>query len=155
MPKAPKQSKKDKDYEDQISQLTESLMRERADAANVRRRAGEDVVNALVRGKEQAVEDLLPLIDTLTLAFSHAPSDIADNKWVSGILGLDKQLSALMKDFGLEKIEVVGQDFDPEIMQAVTVEDAGNGREVVSEELQPGYRLNGKVVRVAMVKVAS
>ena len=148
----PKKKPTIKDLEKQVADLTEALQRERADAENVRRRSGEDIVNAIIRGKEQAVEGLLPLLDTLSLAFAHPPKDIAEHKWVKGVMGLDKQLQSIMQEFGLEKIPTKDQEFDPELMQAVTAEGEGDVQ-TVSEELQPGYKLNGKVVRVAMVRV--
>lgn len=143
-----------KDLELQVAELTEALQRERADADNVRRRAGEDKVEALVRGKEIAAEELIPLIDNLMRAFSHTPDDIKDHKWVKGVTGIEKQLEALVKEFGLDKIDASeGTEFDAITMEAVAVEEGGDGTDKVSAELQSGYTLNGRVVRVAMVKV--
>ncbi|MCA9348918.1 nucleotide exchange factor GrpE, partial [Candidatus Saccharibacteria bacterium] len=137
----------------QLADLTEALQRERADAENIRKRAESDRIAALATGKEIAVGQLVPLIDNLHRAFAHMPAELDDNKWAQGVKALDKQLESLMTEFGLEVIETVGKDFDPELMEAVAVEEGGNGHEVVSEELQRGYRLNGRVIRVAMVKV--
>jgi len=144
-----------KDLEAQVLELTESLKRERADADNIRKRAATDQVDAIIRGQEIAVEKLLPLIDSLERAFAHTPKEIADNTWVQGVTGLEKQLAKLTAEFGLERINTVGEQFDPERMQAVVADDSEGESDIVTEELQSGYILNGKVIRVAMVKVRS
>lgn len=144
---------KNEELQQQIAELTDALQRERADAENIRKRAATEKVDNLARGREMAAEELVPLLDNLQKAFEYAPEDIADHKWVQGVLGLESQLGKLLADLGLAKIETVGQEFDPETMQAVSVEEAGGDKEIVSEELQAGYTLNGKLIRVAMVKV--
>lgn len=139
--------------EQQIGELTDALQRERADAENIRKRAENDRVAALATGREIAVTQLLPLLDNIERAFTHVPKDISDNNWVKGVLALEKQMQSIMGEFGLEKIKAKGEVFDPEFMEAVSVEDNGGDQEIVSEELQSGYLLNGKPVRVAMVKI--
>lgn len=146
-------SKKPDKLQQQIRELTEALQRERADAENIRRRAENDRIDALATGREIAIGQLLPLFDNLERAFSHMPKELENNKWATGIQSLDSQLRTIMKDFGLEPIDTVGKEFDPERMEAVSVEEGGDGTEIVSEELQKGYTLNGKLIRVAMVKV--
>ncbi|MEM6997850.1 MAG: nucleotide exchange factor GrpE [Patescibacteria group bacterium] len=154
MPKKKSDKSNVEDLQQQVAELTDALQRERADAENVRRRAGEDRVEALVRGKEMAAEELIPLIDNLIRAFEHTPDDIKDHSWVKGVLGINKQLDILLKDFGLKKIDTTtGTEFDAETMEAVGVEEGGDGTDRVSAELQAGFKLNGRVVRVAMVKV--
>ncbi len=59
-----------------------------------------------------------------------------------------------LKKLGIEKIEAVGHPFNHDLHDAVGLEDDGGEREVVIEELQPGYKMNGRVIRPAMVKVA-
>ena len=142
-----------KDLEDQIVELTNSLQRERADAQNLRRRSELDRNEALSTGQKLAVANLLPILDNLERAFAQTPKHLKSDNWVKGILGLDKQLQAMMADIGLSKIKTLKQPFDPEAMEAVSVDDQGGDQEVVVEEVQPGYRLNGQVLRAAMVKV--
>ncbi len=144
MKKPPAPKKKDK-----VLELTEDLKRLQADFINFKARAEKERVEAAQAGRERAVIELLPLLDNLERAFQHAPEELTDNLWVKGVLGLEKQLMTLMEDFGLEKIETVGLEFDPNTMEAVS---HGDG-DAVSEELRSGYKLGGRVVRPAMVKV--
>ena len=89
------------------------------------------------------LERLLPVADTVAKAQQHL-SDPG--------LGLAlKELDALLSEFGVEKIQTVGLSFNPHEMECIEV-IAGNDNEVMEESL-PGYRLHGKVLRVAQVKV--
>ena len=144
MKKSPQPKKRDK-----VLELTEDVKRLQADFINFKARAEKERIEAVQNGRERAIIELLPLLDNLERAFQHAPEELAENLWVKGVLGLEKQLMTLMEDFGLEKIETVGQEFDPSSMEAVS---HGDG-DMVSEELRSGYKLGGRVVRPAMVKV--
>lgn len=141
------------DLEKQLAELTEALQRERADAENVRKQAEASRAAAIATGKEMAVESMLDLIDNLARAFSHAPEEIADNPWVKGVMSLEKQLQSNIKNFGLEKISTIGEEFDADTMEAVQVEDGDGDKQVVIDELKSGYRLNGRVIRHAMVRL--
>ena len=142
-----------KQLEDQIVELTNSLQRERADAQNLRRRSELDRREALNAGQQSTIANLLPTLDNLERAFTQVPKEIKSNNWVKGIISLDKQLKTTISKIGLTKIKTLGQPFNPEAMEAVSIDDQGGNKEVVTEELQAGYRLNGQVIRVAMVKV--
>ena len=68
--------------------------------------------------------------------------------------GVAKQFDAVITGLGVRRIDTVGHDFNPELHEAVSMEDGDGEREVVSEELQPGYILeNGTVLQHAMVRV--
>ncbi|MGB4768520.1 MAG: nucleotide exchange factor GrpE, partial [Candidatus Saccharimonas sp.] len=103
----------------------------------------------------RATLKLLPVVDTIERAIAHIPDDIADHQWVKGVAGLVKQLDKSLAELKLQKIDATqGVDFNPELHQAVQFDDeAGGDREVIAEELQPGYTLDGSPIRHAMVKV--
>lgn len=137
----------------QVAELTEALQRERADATNLRRRHDEDMAALRGRTKAQVVRDLLPVIDNFERALKHVPSDLADNDYVKGVQGVVKQFEKTLQDMGVERIKTTGETFDPRFHEAVSMEEGDGGEEVVSEELQSGYRLGDDVIRHAMVKV--
>ena len=143
----------DNEFEQRIGELTEALQRERADATNIRRRHDEQVASLRTTIKASVIKDLLPVIDNFDRALKHVPEDLKDNDYVTGIQGVVKQFEKTLADLGVERILTVGEPFDPHYHEAVTMEEGDGAREVVSEELQSGYRIGSDVVRHAMVKV--
>ncbi len=137
----------------EVAELTEALQRERADAMNIRRRHDEQVASLKNTVKASVVAELLPAIDNLERALKYVPKDIENHDYVKGVSGVVKQFEKALSDMKVEKIKTVGEPFDANLHEAVTVEDAGGDAEVVSEELQSGYVLGGEVIRHAMVKV--
>jgi molecular chaperone GrpE len=141
------------DMEQRLAALTEALQRERADATNLRRRHEEDMAGLRTRVKANVVRELLPVIDNFERALKHVPDDLQDNDYVKGVQGVVKQFEKTLADIGVERIKTTGQVFDPRYHEAVTMEEGDGSQEVVSEELQSGYRLGEDVIRHAMVKV--
>jgi molecular chaperone GrpE len=139
--------------ERQIGELTEALQRERADATNIRRRHEEQIASMRSVLKANVVRDLLPVIDNFDRALKHVPKDLEGNDFVKGVQGVVKQFEKTLQDMGVERIATVGQPFDPRYHEAVQMEEGDGTEEVVSEELQSGYKLGEEVIRHAMVKV--
>jgi molecular chaperone GrpE len=139
----------------QVQELTEALQRERADAVNLRRRHGEEVAQLQTRLKANVIASLLPVVDNFERALKHVPEDLVDNDYIKGVQGVVKQFEKTLADMGVERIKTVGQPFDPELHEAISMEDGEGDQEVVSEELQSGYKLGDDVVRHAMVRVTS
>jgi len=136
----------------QVTELTEALQRERADAINIRRRHDEQIIRMKSTTKAHIIAELLPAIDNLERALKHTPKDLATHDYVKGIGGVVKQFETIFRDMGVKRIRTVGQQFDPNLHEAVSVEGSGN-KEIISEELQSGYLLDDQVIRHAMVKV--
>ena len=146
------------DLQNQIKELTDNLLRERADAMNVRRRAEEDRIKLSGYFKASTIKELLPFLDNLDRALAHAPKleDNSYQEWIKGIEGVHKQLFQILDQIGVEKIKTVGEEFNPELHEAVSMDDSKPGsKEVVTEELASGYRLGDEVIRHAMVRVAT
>lgn len=141
------------DLEQENAELTEALQRERADITNVRRRHEEQIAGLKSSLKANVVRDLLPVIDNLERALKHVPKDIEDHDYIKGVQGVVKQFEKTLSNLGVEKIKTVGEKFDPTYHEAVSMEDGDGKDEIVSEELQSGYRLGDEVIRHAMVKV--
>ena len=148
-------AKKATELEAQIAELTADLQRTRADFENYRKRVEGEKLAAREHGKAGAIMKLLPIIDTIERAVVYMPEDLKDHKWAQGISGLVKNLEKALEGLDLKRIDAAeGVEFDPDLHEAIQFdEDADGDREVVAEELQAGYTLNGTPIRHAMVKV--
>lgn len=136
-----------------VAELTEALQRERADSVNMRRRYEEQMAAVKDMVKTSVIEELLPVIDNFERSLRHVPKDLEGNDFVKGVEAMVKQFEQTLQQMGVEKIMTAGQVFDPSLHEAVSMEDGDGEVEVVVEEVQPGYILNGQVIRHAMVKV--
>ncbi|MBX4190851.1 nucleotide exchange factor GrpE [Candidatus Saccharibacteria bacterium] len=142
-----------KELEQKVAELTEALMRERADATNLRRRTEEERTKMAGFYKAMTVQELLPALDNLERAMKHTPKDLANHDYVKGIKSVLKQFEQCFAQLGVKRIKTVGEVFDPRLHEAVQMEDGDGTIEVVCEELQPGYRIGDDIIRHAMVKV--
>lgn len=149
-----KTPKKD-ELEQQIAELTQDLQRTRADFENYRKRVEGEKAAAREAGQASAILKLLPVIDNIERAIVYLPEDLKDNKWALSIAGLVKNLEKSLDGLDLKRIDAgKGVPFNPDFHEAIQLdEDATGENEVIAEELQPGYLLNGRPVRHAMVKV--
>ncbi len=135
-----------------VAELTEALQRERADAENIRRRYEEQMIGLKSHVKANVVRELLPVIDNFERSLKHVPKDLEKNDYVRGVQGIVKQFEKTLENMGVERIKTVGQAFDPRLHEAISVDGDGD-HEVVSEELQAGYKIGDDIIRTAMVKV--
>jgi molecular chaperone GrpE len=135
---------------DRAEELTADLQRLQAEFVNFRRRADQDRSAILDLAKQDAILQLLPVLDNIGRALTHIPDDLTDNAWAKGVGHIAKQADETLKSMGLTKIEALGEPFDPNLHEAI-----GGEGETVVEELQPGYKLGDKVIRHAMVRVGN
>lgn len=142
-----------KDVDQKVADLTEALQRERADSDNIRRRHEEQIGGLKNLVKASVVRDLLPAIDNFERALKHIPKELEGNDYIKGVQGVVKQFEATLTQMGVERIKTVGEVFDPILHEAVAMEEGDGTVEVVSEELQAGYKLGDEIIRHAMVRV--
>ena len=135
-------------------ELTEALARARADFFNYRQRVEREQKRLRSMAGEDAAIALIPVLDNLDRALSGNRSDI--ESYVKGVGMVRDQFFSVLEDLGVSAIETVGKPFDPSIHEAVAVEEAGEeiGDGIITEEVQRGYTISGKVLRAARVKVA-
>jgi molecular chaperone GrpE len=138
---------------DKVAELTEDLKRIQADFVNYKRRAEEDQIRSANSGKYVVVQQLLPVLDNVLRAINHAPEDLKDNEYVKGVQSIAKQIESALANVGVGKIDALNADFDPQLMEAVSMEDGEGEKEVVIEVMQEGYVMGDQVIRHAMVKV--
>lgn len=143
------------EYLQQIGDLTEALQRERADAINIRRRHDEQIASLRTSTKVHIVRDLLPVIDNFERALKHVPEHLAKEEYIKGVQSVVKQFEKTLADIGVERIKTVGEPFDPNLHEAVSMEQGDGEEEIVCEELQSGYKIGDDVIRHAMVRVKS
>lgn len=143
------------EFEQQLGELTLDLQRTRADFENYRKRVDAEKSAAREAGQASAIQKILPVIDNIERAITYAPEDLKENPWVQGVAGLTKNLEKSLESLNLKRIDAKpGTEFNPEFHEAIQFdEDAEGDTEVIAEELQAGYTLNGHPIRHAMVKV--
>jgi molecular chaperone GrpE len=145
--------KKSKDAS-KVEELIADLQRLRADFENYRKRVEQDKAGVAELAKAATIMKLLPVVDTIERAIAHAPDDIASHKWVQGVTSMAKNLEKGLSELQLTRIEASpGTLFDPNLHEAVLMEDGEGEHEVIAEELRAGYKLGDHIVRPSMVKV--
>jgi molecular chaperone GrpE len=131
------------------------LRRERAEFENFRKRVTRERMDALDRGAEQVVANLLGVLDNLRLALDAADAH-PDDQLSKGVEMVHSELVGVLRQAGLEEVPGVGAPFDPAWHEAMGQEDAEEPADepVVVQVYRPGYRFKGRVLRPASVKVA-
>lgn len=142
------------ELQQQVGELTAALQRERADAMNLRRRHDDQVAALKNVVRAGIVREFLPVIDNIERAMKATPDDLKGSEYIKGIQGVVRQFEKVLSSIGVERIKTAGEPFDPSLHEAVSMDETSDGtQEVVSEELQAGYRLGDEVIRHAMVRV--
>jgi molecular chaperone GrpE len=122
-----------------------------ADFENYKKQMLRRQTEHLERATEALVEQLLPVLDSFELALGAL--DDAEEKVRKGVELVYAELLGVLEKAGLERIDAAGKPFDPNEHEAVLHED-GDGEPVVTDIMRTGYRLKGRVLRPAMVKVS-
>lgn len=141
--------------ETEVQNNWDKFVRERADLENYRKRVQREKEELLKYGNESLILEILPVIDNMERALSHA-SEEPLVALIEGIRLTHAMLLSALKKFGVTTIETLpGAPFDPAFHQAMRqVESAELPSNTVVEEMQKGYLLNGRLLRAAMVSVA-
>jgi molecular chaperone GrpE len=139
--------------ETDLAGMRETLLRERADLDNQRKRMRRDLEQGVKFANEKLLRDLLPVYDGLESGLAVETTDVASMRE-----GLSLTLKSLLKvaaDNGLEQISPLGEPLDPECHHAVSLVDPGDAEPgTVVRVMQKGYVLNGRLLRPALVTVA-
>jgi molecular chaperone GrpE len=138
--------KESADYKDQ-------WMRAVADYKNFKRRADTERAELIRGASANLLMKLLPIMDDLERAMGSVTPDVAESKWYAGFKLIPQKLSNVLESEGVNAIEALGQEFDPNLHEAVIYEEAEGQEGKVTGDLQRGYKLREKVLRPSMVKV--
>ena len=128
--------------------------RERADFLNYKKEELERIGEILKYADVGLVLNILPILDNFEIAEKKIPEDLKNDENVKGILQLKNQILDFLKNQGVEEIKSLGEKFDPNFMEVVETTEAKDKESgIVVEEIQKGYKINGKVLRPAKVRV--
>lgn len=145
-----------KKLSDENISLIEKVKIAQAESINYRRRKDEETNQLLKYANQDLIMELILVVDNFERAIKLDDNDLTDevSKFLAGFKMMYANLTEILKKFGVEEINRVGEKFDPNQEQALltdTVEDMED--EVVIEVLLKGYKLKGKVIRPASVKI--
>ncbi len=143
-----------KELERESQEHLEGWQRAKADFVNYKKRQEEISAEFRKFACEGIIEDFLPILDNMELALEHVPKDQKDAEWIKGIVHIKRMLEDTLKANGVEEIAVkVGDEFNPEIHEVVEVRKSESQKSKVGKIIRRGYRLNGKIIRVARILV--
>ncbi|MCI6790200.1 MAG: nucleotide exchange factor GrpE [Lachnobacterium sp.] len=150
-----KKKKKDK-KDEQIEDLNDRLRRQMAEFDNFRKRSEKEKSQMFDMGARSIIEKVLPVVDNFERGLAAVPEDQKDDAFVTGMDKVYKQLMTEFDSIGVKPIEALGQEFNPDLHNAVMqVESDEYEPGVVAQELQKGYMYKDTVVRHSMVAVVS
>ncbi len=150
-----KKEKKDR-KDEKIEELTDRVRRQMAEFDNFRKRTEKEKTQMFETGAKSIVEKILPVVDNFERGLAAVTEEEKGTPFVEGMEKIYKQMMTVLEEAGVKPIEAVGQEFDPNLHNAVMhVEDEGFGENIIAEEFQKGYTYRDSVVRHSMVKVAN
>ena len=145
--------KENEELKSQLSESADKYLRLMAEYDNFRKRTQKERLEIYPEATAKAIEKFLPLADNFERAIAFETSD---EKYKSGVVMIYNQLLEIFKSAGVEEISRVGEEFDPNLENAVMqTTDENLGENVVAQVLQKGYKLGEKVIRPATVVVAN
>ena len=150
-----KKDKKDK-KDEKIEELTDRLTRQMAEFDNFRKRTEKEKSQMYEVGAKDIIEKILPVVDNFERGLDAVKDEDKEDPFIQGMEKVYKQLMTTLEGIEVKPIEAVGQEFDPNLHNAVMhVEDENLGENIIAEEFQKGYMYRDSVVRHSMVKVAN
>lgn len=130
--------------------------RSKADYINLEKSSAKARAEAIAFAKERVLSDIISVADSFDMAFANKEAwEKAPSDWRIGVEYIYNQLVGILSEHGLSKIDLVGQDFDPNIAEAIGTEptdDPAQDHQIASV-LKPGYQMGDRVIRPAQVKI--
>lgn len=141
--------------ETQSQEYLDGWQRARAEFANYKKRVERDLKDNYQNATGDVLKSLLPVMDDFDRATINVPDDLLGHPWVSGIEMIHRKMSKVLDDFGATVIDPVGEEFDPNLHEAIGQDadsDMDSGHVTVT--MQKGYMVGDRVLRPALVRVA-
>ncbi len=149
-PKKQPAAKKPEELQKEYHELKNLLQRNHAEFQNYKKRTEEDKQRFVKLSNEELIKKILPILDNFELALNNTENK---EEFVKGMEMIYSQLTQTLEDEGLQKIPATGK-FNPELHEALlATEDKEKEPNTITEELQKGYTLNGKVIRHSKVRI--
>jgi len=139
----------------EAADLQDKFLRAHAEFENAKKRLEKDKIDYLRFANDSFLLEFLPILDSLEIAEKHI-KEAKDFKAVQeGVDMIQLQIQKFLKDIGVERVKTVGEKFDPHAHEAVETGEAKDKEDgLILAELKPGYRVNGRLLRPACVKIA-
>jgi len=165
IPRAQKQSKTKKDDLEELRSRIDSLQKEKdeffaklqrvsADYDNLQKRTAKQIVDTIGYEKEKIIKTILPAMDNFEHTLQNAGSADTVDVLIKGIQIIYDQMLDILKLHNVEQIKALGEPFDPALHEAMMQKAEPEHKEnIVLEEFQKGYKLNGRVIRPSKVIV--
>lgn len=141
----------------QVDEYRESLQRERADFQNYRKRIEREKESLQTEISAKVLAKFLPILDDFERALGAVPPEQQDSDWLKGVTLIQRKFQSLLESEGIQPIDPLGQEFDPKFHEAIGADEASetHASGQVTAVLQKGYVRGDRVLRPAMVRVAS
>ena len=153
--KKDKADKKTEELKEKVEQLQDKCMRQMAEFENFRKRTEKEKSAMFETGAKSVIEKILPVVDNFERGLASVPEEEKDSPFADGMNMIYRQLMTELDNMGVKPIEAVGQEFNPDLHNAVMqVESQEFESGVIAQELQKGYTYHDSVVRHSMVAVA-
>lgn len=153
MPKAEAEAIREK--AGKFDEYYDKWLRLQAELENTKKRLDKEKAEFLKFANEDLVIRLLPVIDNFDRALATVKHSNESDAVLEGIKLVQKELHAILKDYGVEAIKSVREKFDPHLHEAVAVVETDDWPDdTIVEEVQAGYTLNGRLIRPSIVKVS-
>ena len=152
--KIEEQKRQFEDCEKKATEYLAGWQRERADFLNYKKEEMERIKGFLAYVSEEFVLKILPILDNFEVVEKKLPEDLKKDESVKGILQIKNQILDFLKSMGVKEIKLIGEKFDPNFHEVVEeIEMKGKEPSTIIEEIQKGYKINGRLLRPAKVKV--
>ena len=142
--------------DEKIEELTDQVKRQMAEFDNFRKRTEKEKSQMYEIGAKSIIEKVLPVVDNFERGLAAVPEDKQEDPFVDGMNKIYKQIMTMLEEVGVQPIEAVGREFDPNLHNAVMQTESDEYESgVVAQEMQKGYMYRDSVVRHSMVSVVS
>ncbi len=140
----------------EAEEYLEQLQRSQAEFANYKKRNEREREDFIKLANAALIAKLLPVLDDCQRALQTVPDNLRALTWVEGIFLIERRLRMTLEEEGLAEIEAVGKKFDPQLHHAAIREETTDyDDDEIIGELQKGYKLNDRVLRPTIVRVAA
>ncbi len=152
--KKAKADKKQDALKEKVDELEDRVKRQMAEFDNFRKRTEREKSQMFETGARSVIEKILPVVDNFERGLATIPEEDKDSGFANGMNMIYKQLMTELENLGVKPIEALGQEFNPELHNAVMQTESDEYESgVIAQELQKGYTYRDTVVRYSMVAV--
>ena len=144
------------EWREKAEDYLDKYRRSVAEFANYRKRQERERAEQALRTSAEVVRKLLPAMDDFQRAIDNIPKELANARWVEGILLIERKLADILRGFQVAPIEALGKPFDPHFHSALMRRESDEHPPgTVVAELEKGYTIAGRVLRPTIVTVST